>query len=152
MHIRKAQAIDARQLTQIAFAAKQHWGYPEEYYQIWENELTITPIYIRKNDVYLASEGDNIRGFYSVIVWQGETYLDHIFIDPGFLKRGIGSQLIRHLIQSQRKKGIAQLKVLVDPNAVGFYHRMGAEFVEYVPSNIAGRVIPLYILHIDNKQ
>lgn len=151
MHIRKAQDTDAQQLTRIAFSAKQHWGYPEEYYQIWENELTITPSYISGNDVYLASEGDNIRGFYSVIVWQGEPYLDHIFIDPSFLKRGIGSQLIQHLIQNQREKGIAQLKVLVDPNAVGFYNRMGAAFIEYVPSNIAGRVIPLYILHLDHQ-
>lgn len=149
MYIRKALNADSPELTRIAFSAKRHWGYPEEYYQVWENELTITPYYVTANDVYVISDADAILGFYAVVAWKGEFYLDHIFIDPSFLKQGIGSRLIRHLMQSQREKGVTQLNVLVDPNAVGFYDKIGAKFIEYVPSNIAGRVIPLYSIPID---
>lgn len=150
MHIRKALDVDSKELTRIAFAAKKHWDYPQEYYQVWENELTITPDYIEKNDVYLASDEGGKLGFYSVINWKEEIYLDHIFIDPRFLKQGIGSQLIRHLIENQEKKGVRQIKILVDPNAAGFYDKIGAKLVEYVPSNIEGRLIPLYLLEIDS--
>jgi maltose O-acetyltransferase len=121
MHIRKALAEDAQELTRIAFAAKSYWNYPEAYYKVWEAELTISPDYIRNNDVYLVSEDDGgIIGFYSVVEWKGDTYLDHNFIDPRFLKQGIGSNLMKHLIEMQREKGIRIINILVDPNAAGF--------------------------------
>ena len=55
-HIRKALEEDGRELTRIAFAAKRYWNYPAEYYRIWEAELTVTPDYIRNNDVFLAAD------------------------------------------------------------------------------------------------
>ena len=80
---------------------------------------------------------------------KGDTYLDHIFIDTRFLKQGIGSNLMKHLIKMQREKGVGTINILVDPNAVGFYDKIGAEFIKYVPSNIAGREIPLYRIKLN---
>lgn len=150
MYIRKALKEDAQELTRIAFAAKRYWNYPDEYYQVWKNELTISSPYILNNDVFLISDDEYIVGFYSVIAWKGETYLDHIFIDPRFLKQGIGSELINHLISVQQGKGVEKIYVLVDPNAAGFYDKVGAKFIKYVTSNIAGREIPLYLIEIDS--
>ena len=30
-------------LTQIALAAKRHWGYPERWIEIWSSQLTFSP-------------------------------------------------------------------------------------------------------------
>lgn len=150
MYIRKALEEDARELTRIAFAAKRYWNYPEEYYKVWEAELTITPAYISNNDVFLAVDGaGKIIGFYSVVEWRDNIYLDHIFIDTRFLKQGIGSNLMKHLIKMQQEKGVETINILVDPNAAGFYDKIRAEFIKYVQSNIAGREIPLYRIKLN---
>jgi len=41
IQIIEAQEEDCESLTTIAFAAKRHWQYPESYYELWEDELTI---------------------------------------------------------------------------------------------------------------
>ena len=46
IEIRQAQPIDSELLTEISFAAKKHWNYPDNYYDLWRDELTITKDYI----------------------------------------------------------------------------------------------------------
>jgi len=41
IHIRQAQDFDSELLTDISFAAKKHWKYPDNYYDLWRDELTI---------------------------------------------------------------------------------------------------------------
>lgn len=41
--LRPATPADAAVLTEIAHAAKRHWGYPERWVQLWRAALTITP-------------------------------------------------------------------------------------------------------------
>ena len=38
-----ASEVDCEQLTRVAKIAKQHWGYTDEWMQLWEDDLTITP-------------------------------------------------------------------------------------------------------------
>ena len=52
--INPASTADADILTRLSFASKGYWGYPEEYFEIWKDELTITPAYILENDVFIA--------------------------------------------------------------------------------------------------
>jgi len=50
--VRKALPGDSQPLTRLSFVAKRYWNYPEEYFNIWKNELTISPDYIGKNIVF----------------------------------------------------------------------------------------------------
>jgi hypothetical protein len=49
--IRKAKSEESRILTDISFASKRFWKYPEAYFDIWKKELTITEAYVQKNIV-----------------------------------------------------------------------------------------------------
>lgn len=49
--IRRAEDKECNTLTSISFAAKRYWKYPEEYFDIWKDELTITEDYINQNEV-----------------------------------------------------------------------------------------------------
>ena len=49
MRIRSAKASEAKELTAIAFAAKQHWGYSAEAMKSWESMLTVSRIAIEMN-------------------------------------------------------------------------------------------------------
>ncbi len=51
MIIRQAIPTDSKILTDISFAAKNYWNYPQEYFEIWKEELTITDEYIDKGAV-----------------------------------------------------------------------------------------------------
>ena len=161
-HIKIVESVeaDADILTRIAFAAKRHWNYPEEYIKIWQEELTITRDYIKSSTVYKAVLNDKIIGFYSIVqnskdFYSGDVFvpkgywLEHIFIDPKFHRRGIGRQLIRHALNFARDQGIDQLKIFVDPYAKGFYDKIGAEFNNFSKSSIPGRMIPVYSVNVN---
>lgn len=65
--IRQAKDIESDILTAISFAAKRYWDYPEKYFTIWKEELTITSNYINDNIVFIAEVDEKVtqmqRGF-----------------------------------------------------------------------------------------
>ena len=159
MKIQDATLADAPILTKIAFSAKRHWNYPESYFTIWANELTISENYIQRNTVYKYSDEDKVIGFYSLVynpdnffagkvfVEQGY-WLEHIFILPQYHKRGIGRKLINHLLDIAKTKNIKEILIFVDPYAKGFYEKTGAIFAYNSKSSIPGRTIPVYKLKV----
>lgn len=111
--IERAQPSEHPVLTEIAFAAKRHWNYPEDCYDRWKAELTITSEYIDRNLVYSAKQENRWIGFYSIVenpadLYSGEVFipkgfwLDHMFITPEFHRLGVGREMIRHLQQNAR--------------------------------------------------
>ena len=159
IQIRQAQDIDSDLLTEISFAAKRHWNYPDNYYDLWKDELTITKDYINQNMVFKALYQDSVIGFYSVIenetdFFAGETFvkkgfwLEHIFIKPEYHKLGIGLLLINHAKRVSKDFGISDLLIFVDPYAKGFYDKVGAEYLYDSKSSIPDRMIPVYGLKI----
>lgn len=159
IQIKQAQNIDSDMLAEISFAAKKHWNYPDDYYELWKDELTITKDYINRNIVFKALHQDSIIGFYSIIenetdFYAGETFvkkgfwLEHIFIKPDYHKLGIGLLLINHAKQILKDLEISNLLIFVDPYAKGFYDKVGAEYLCDSKSSIPGRIIPVYGLKI----
>ena len=43
------------------------------------------------------------------------------------------------------KWGVSELRIFADPNAKGFYEKMGAEYLEERPSSIEGRTVSLFL-------
>jgi len=156
--IRIALPEDSLLLTEIAFAAKRTWDYPESYFDIWKDELTITEEYIKNNLVLKAVINEEIAGFSSVVevprdfiagrglVTKG-FWLEHIFIKPEYQHKGIGNKLLERTSSLCTEKGIETLKIFVDPNAEGFYKKTGADYLYESPSSIEGRNIPVYQIY-----
>jgi len=159
IQISKAQNNDAEVLTDISFAAKKHWNYPDHYYDLWRDELTITKEYIQQNIVFKALYMDVIIGFYSITenkedFYSGDTFvkkgfwLEHLFIKPEYHKLGVGTLMMNHAKQVSRDLGITDLLIFVDPHAKGFYDKVGAAYLYESKSSIPGRIIPVYGLRI----
>jgi maltose O-acetyltransferase len=159
IQISKAQNCDADVLTEISFAAKKHWNYPDSYYDIWRDELTVTKEYILQNIVFKALYMNLVIGFYSITenkddFYSGGTFvkkgfwLEHLFIKPEYHKQGIGVLMVNHAKQVSRDLGISDLFIFVDPYAKGFYDKVGAEYLYESKSSIPGRMIPVYGLRI----
>lgn len=157
--IRSASIQDAKLLTGISFQSKRYWGYPDSCFEIWRNELTVTPEYIEKNDVFVFESQGIIVGYYSlvtlvadirvskIIIGKGE-WLDHMFVDPEHIGKGIGTKMFYHMRLWCETRGMKQVKILADPNARGFYEKMGCRYVREYPSTIPGRTTPLLSLDL----
>jgi maltose O-acetyltransferase len=159
IRIDKVQTYDSVALTEIAFAAKRHWRYPEHYYELWQDELTISDDYISQNIVYKLSYLDSVIGFYSIIenetdIYSGDIFikkgfwLEHMFINPDYHRNGIGRIMINHVKHIAENNGISSLMIFADPFAKGFYDKIGAVYLSKSKSSIPGRLIPIHELAI----
>ena len=137
--IRRARLSDAEVLTAIAHGAKRHWGYPEHWIGVWVTELTVTGEYIAACPVYVAECEMEIVGFYALCPSGSRCSLDHLWVRPASMGRGIGRLLFRHAVETARDGGSAELRIDSDPNAAGFYRRMGARWCGVVGAPMDGR-------------
>src|SRR5256885_9388414 len=102
MRIVPAKPQDADALTEIAFAAKRHWGYPERWIRSWRDILKIRPEFIAENVTYVAMKNDRAMGFYLLTTESDGMHLDHLWIAPHALGRGIGRALFEHALEQTR--------------------------------------------------
>ena len=126
MRIEKAPPEEAETLTSIAFAAKRHLGYPENWIQRWKEALTITCEYIISHPTYLAVSEGKVAGFCAVQLNPGIAFLDHLWVEPASMRRGIGRALFEYAESVAREAGASCIKIESDPHAEVFYRKMGA--------------------------
>jgi len=126
MLIRAAQPNDAPLLTVIAFAAKQHWGYSQSAMQSWTDDLTVTSAAIESNPTFLAEENATPVAFYMLSAEGADWELEHFWVAPQSMRRGIGTMLFKHALEVARRHGGTVLHIDADPNAERFYLACGA--------------------------
>jgi ribosomal protein S18 acetylase RimI-like enzyme len=148
MEIRRALATDTAALTRIAHAAKRHWGYPEGWIALWKDALTVTPQALERQAVYCAVEGTELLGFCAVAGGGPTRELEHLWVAPEHMGAGVGRRLLRHALDAIRASGGATLRIASDPNAEGFYLKMGARRIGELPSQPEGRSLPLLLLEV----
>jgi len=157
MEIRHAKIEESGTLTAISYASKRYWAYPDHFFETWKNELTISPDYIRQNRVFVFEGKAGIAGYYSMVCLENDMdfsgtvlskghWLEHMFILPAFIGKGIGTKLFEHLKIICRQNRINTISILSDPNAKDFYEKMGCRYVTEIPSTIANRTTPLLVL------
>ena len=139
MTIRSAAPEDASTLTTIALDAKRYWGYPEYWIKHWESDLTITPEFIRDNHVYVDEADGEIRGFYALCVTGSNAELEHMWVRPEMIGTGVGKELFLDAMERAAKLNIEAVEIASDPNAAGFYKRMGATQIGEIDSPIDGQ-------------
>ncbi len=157
LKIRPSKIEDAGILTSLSFESKKYWGYPDHFFETWKKELFISPDYIRQNRVFVAKDKGRILGYYSLVHLENDIdasgilllkghWLEHMFILPDFIGKGIGKTLFHHLKIICREHGISRVSILSDPNAREFYEKMGCQYIKEIASTIPNRTTPLLIL------
>lgn len=143
--IRPARPSEAAIISDLAIRSKSHWQYTPEQLAVFRGELTIAPEQLEMKQAHVAEENGAIVGFYTLASLAGsDVELEHIFIDPALLNRGVGSRLFRHACETAKVSGAKTLVIQSDPNAAGFYHALGATLEREIPSSIPGRSIPYF--------
>lgn len=143
--VRPARPDEAGRLTAIARASKAHWGYPAPWLEAWRDALTFTPTGVEATTTRVAVGPDGVPVACYVLVGAGrEVQLEHCWVHPSVIGRGIGRMLVRHAAETARSAGAEALRILSDPNAEPFYARLGAERIGVVRADVCGerRVLP----------
>jgi GNAT superfamily N-acetyltransferase len=149
MEILRARRDDAEALSRVSFAAKRHWGYSESWIERWQVSLTITPEFVDHNEVYAAVTDEGLIGFYALSGEGREMELEHLWVLPEFIGTGVGRALFDHAVSRAAASGAEVLGIESDPNAEGFYLRMGARRVGEVSYAMDGQRRRLPLLAVD---
>ncbi len=135
--VRAAAPADDGQLRAVAEASKGHWGYEPERLRTWAAALDLS------REIWVAEVDGEIVGWAGVLPpADGACELDDLWVEPGSIGRGIGSLLFEHALERARTLGARALRWEADPNAVGFYERMGAATVGTATGSL-GRELPM---------
>ena len=144
VQICRATPDEADALTALAHSAKRHWRYPAEWIDYWKSDLTLTSEFISNNEVFVATLDDTIAGCCALVTSNGLAELEHMWIEPGQMGKGIGRALFEHTERRAHGLGFRTLELSADPNAEAFYERMGAKRIGDIPADMFGqsRVLP----------
>jgi len=109
----------------------------------WRAELTITAEMVGSHDARVAELDGRIAGV-SVLMGEGpDIDLEHFWVEPDLHGRGVGRRLFLDAVRLARGRSAQRLVIASDPNAEGFYLRMGATRCGDRPTAIPGRSLPL---------
>jgi GNAT superfamily N-acetyltransferase len=127
VEIRNAKTSEVDVLEDVQRRASLVW---EEY----RDDLLAHPevIDVRLHDI----EAGNVRvaigslrvlGFASLIAGRtpDAAELDGLFVDPAFMRRGIGRALVEDAVALGRARGCHRIEVTANPRALEFYVKMG---------------------------
>ena len=148
--IRRARPTEADALSALAARSKAHWGYDAVFLQRVRDAMTLRSEDIELHEVWvLESESGTPIGYHRVIPGD-PAELEDLWVEPSAIGSGGGRLLFEHAVDVARSGGASALEIDADPNAVGFYERMGAvQIGETASKLIPGRTLPRLRISVD---
>ena len=120
--VRAAGPADHERLRDLTFESKAHWGYDRDFVRRWTEGLSFES----GQERWVAEEDGEIVGWAGLVLpAEGVAVLDDLWVTPAAMGRGLGRQLFRLAADRARELGAERLEWGADPNAVGFYEKMG---------------------------
>ena len=149
IEIRYAVPNDAEVLSRIAIKAKAHWGYPENLMQVWMPTLRFDAEYFIENKSWVAVVDNRPVAFYTLQDKAGTAWIENLWVLPEYIGKGVGRRLFLHALSQAREHGYKTLQLEADPNALGFYEKMGMSKIGDRRSDVDGQPRVLPMMEID---
>ena len=142
--LRPAHTFEAPVLSALCLRSKAHWGYDAAFMRACVAELTLHPEDLTPDTLVVAEIDGTLAGMAQVGPVGADADLMAMFIDPDYIGQNLGRVLFNWCVETARAMGAPRLMIDADPQAAGFYTRMGAVQIGTTPSgSIPGRVLPL---------
>ena len=102
--------------------------------------------------MYVAVAGEEIAGCCALVLSDSPAELEHMWIRPEHMGNGVGRALFNHIAERAKTLDAKAVELSADPNAEGFYERMGATRIGEVRSEIEGqpRVLPRMSVRLES--
>ena len=108
-------------------------------------QLTFSPEYFEENESW-AAEMDNVPiAFYTLLEKDGNAWVENLWVSPNYIGKGVGKHLFLHALERSRQRGYKIVRLEADPNALGFYEKMGMRKIGERVSEVEGqpRILPV---------
>jgi N-acetylglutamate synthase-like GNAT family acetyltransferase len=151
--LRPARVDEAEALSALTRRSKQSHGYSDEFMARFMSvgDMVITPESISQNPVMVAEIDGRVAGFAHLkpLDHSDAVCLEDLFIEPDAQGQGVGRALFDWALATAAERGYDWLEWESDPNAAGFYEKMGGEKIGETKSTlIEGRVLPAYRMRV----
>lgn len=127
--IRPGRPEEGHLLKEIAIASKGFWGYEPAKVREWANRGDFTAERLAELTVFVAESAGRPIAWSSVIDKDERAWLEDLWVEPGWIGKGVGSALFRHSAAHAKQLGAAGLEWEAEPNALGFYEKLGARYL-----------------------
>jgi GNAT superfamily N-acetyltransferase len=141
--IRPAVPDDGERLREIAIAAKSYWGYDPARVGEWAAVSDYSQEGLRRKEVYVAEVGGQAVGWAAAIDRGDVLWLDDLWIDPEWMRKGIGTRLFHHAVARGRQLGAVRMEWEAERHALGFYEKIGGRYLRDGEPGVWGRVSPV---------
>jgi ribosomal protein S18 acetylase RimI-like enzyme len=91
--------------------------------------LEFSDLAVREGRTRAAAADDEVVGFASWLRAGDALEIEDLFVDPDWMRRGIGRALVLDMIAVARGRGIDRVEVTANQHALAFYEKAG--FVVY---------------------
>jgi ribosomal protein S18 acetylase RimI-like enzyme len=90
--------------------------------------LVLGPEGLAEGRTHVAEQDGSVVGFATWAETAGTIELEDLFVDPGYMRRGIATALVSRIAEVLRARGAERLEVTANPHAMGFYR--AARFID----------------------
>jgi GNAT superfamily N-acetyltransferase len=87
--------------------------------------LVLEPDGLNQGRTYVAEKHGSIIGFASWVKTAETVDLEDLFVEPAWMRRGVATALVTHMVDVLRSRGVSCLEVTANPHAIGFYRCVG---------------------------
>jgi predicted N-acetyltransferase YhbS len=124
--IRSARSGEREALEDLQRRSSLHWPMYREQLAAQPDAIELPGEQIAAGLVRVAEQYGLVVGF-AVLLERcaGACELDGLFVEPDWMGAGIGRRLVNDAKRIARERGATRIDVVANPQAVGFYERVG---------------------------
>ena len=146
--LRTATLAEIADLEALQRRASLVWADTRDQLQAHPDAIEIPPEQVRQSCVRVAVDEDDALLGFSVVLPPAEpddpAQLDGLFVEPDHMRGGIGRLLVDDAEHRARAAGWPCLAVVANPNALGFYERLGFTAGDLVATRF-GPAVPMML-------
>lgn len=136
INLRPAKTSETDLLSALTMRSKSYWPYSADYLTKSIALLKILESDIADWPVRVAELNNEVVGFFALKTIKDENRLDHLWIDPRYIGKGIGKILFLDAQNAAKNIGWKSFRLVAEPHAELFYLKMGAKNIGSVQSRV----------------
>lgn len=117
--------------------------------ELWRPQLTFDAAYFVENESWLAEYASQMIAFYTLQDRAGMAWIENMWVSPDHIGQGIGKLLFLHAVDLARTRGYKSLQLEAEPNAIGFYEKMGMQTIGERQYELDGQLRTLPLMEMD---
>lgn len=128
--------------------AKATWGYDRAAIDHWVSGRDFSNPALLAKHCYVAEVRQRVIAWTSIECRADAFWIDDMWVEPRWMRRGVGTRLFQHAADLARALGVQRLEWEAELDAIGFYEQMGGRAVHQAEPGLFGPSGPVMALDL----